>query len=187
MRRPSVLTLVSLPLLLAACAHRGQQRPAEDLDSGSYCVVRPPAPAASLPRYTLAALQDPDLASAQRGQLVLYVDSSGSEPPVPRENVIATLQEQPPPSSSLASEPGARALPVAWGQTDSVGRVVLRPLPSGRYAGELLASQFHPWTGHVYVRAGYIDTVRIGLSAKAQAAIPVMAPCNRHTPVLRSP
>ena len=177
-RRP-VLTVVSLPLLLAGCAHRGQQRPApEYLDSGSFCVVRPPSPAAFLPSYTLAALQDSALVRARVGQLVLYVDSSGSEDHRPVPHAIAMLQEQQQPSSPLAGEPLARALPVAWGQTDSVGQVVLPLLPAGRYPGELLALQYHPWTGHVDVRAGYTDTVRIGLSAKAPAGVVAVVPCS---------
>ena len=177
-RRP-VLTVVSLPLLLAACAPRSQQRPApEDLGRDSYCVVSPPAPAASRPSYTLAALQDSTLVRAQVGRLVLYVESSGSEDHSPVPHAIALLQEEPQPSSSRASEPLARALPVAWGQADSVGHVVLPLLPAGRYPGELLAWQYHRWTGHVEVRTGYTDTARIGLSAKAPAGVVVAVPCS---------
>jgi hypothetical protein len=127
----------------------------------------------------LAALQDSALVRAQVGQLVLYVDSGGSEDHRPVPRAIATLQEQQQrPSSSLASEPPARAVPVAWGQTDSAGQAVLPPLPAGRYPGELLAWRYHPWSGHVDVRAGYTDTVRIGLSAKAPAGAVVVAPCS---------
>jgi hypothetical protein len=178
MCRRSLLTVVSLPLLFAACAHRGQQRSApEDLGGGTFCVVRPPVPAASLPSYTLAALQDSALVRAQVGQLMLYVDGSGSEDHRPVPHAIATLQEQQQPSSSLASDPPARVKLVAWGQADSVGQVVLPVLPAGRYPGQLLAWRYHPWTGHVDVRAGYTDTVRIGLSAKAPAGVVAMEPC----------
>ena len=179
LRAAFVLTVFSLPLLLAACVHQGQQRrEPEALGSASYCVVRPLAPAASPPNYTLAALQDSTLVRAQAGQLVLHVESSGSEDHRPVPRAIGTLQEQQHRSSSLvATEPRARAVPVAWGQADSVGNVVLPPVPAGRYLGELLAWQYHPWTGHVDVRAGYADTVRIDLSAKAPAAV-VVAPCS---------
>jgi hypothetical protein len=116
MRCPSVLTVVSLPLLLAAWA--------------------------------------------RAGPLVLYVDSSGSDVRRPVPHAIATLQEQEQPSSSLANDSLGRAVPVAWGQADSVGQIVLPLLPAGRYPSELLAWQHHPWTGHFDVRAGYTDTVR---------------------------
>ncbi len=172
MQRRSLSLVLPLLLLPSACSHPGQQPRELDDVQDTYCVVRPQAPPSRLPAYRLATLQDSALVRAQVGQLVLHVDSSrAADRPVTR--ALITLKEP----SSVSSNPSAGGMIVASGQVDATGRVVLTPLPAGRYPGELLAWRFYTWTGTVDVRTGFTDTLRIGLSAKGPPGALMVARC----------
>jgi hypothetical protein len=205
MLRWPIVRAVALPLLIAACGHRGHRMagtgdPAVDpaaaamvAGGGTFCVVRPPVRAAAPPRYALAAAPDSALLHAQSGQLVLQVEriDDDDDRGVPQPHAIVLLQQQPtvpPPAAVTGASPEElgrpvgrappRAVPVAAGQTDTTGQLILRPVVAGRYLGEVYAAaRLQPWTGAVDVRMGYADTVRIAVRPKSSRTPVTLAPC----------
>jgi hypothetical protein len=198
MTRWPVVRAVALPLLIVACGHHGYRAtgdPAVDpaaaamvAGGGTFCVVRPPVPAAAPPRYALATVPDSALLHARSGQLVLQVQrDDGDDGRAPRPQAIALLQTMPPPVAAPDASPeelgqpmdrpAPKAVPVAAGQTDTKGQLALRPVAAGRYLGEVYAAARQPWTGAVDVRMGYADTIRIVLRPRPSRTPVTLARC----------